>query len=653
MIKKFILFILCCTIYLVEGNATIKEQDSLLMVMLKQPYGTTRWETMTKIIKIEQQTEKCIEYSDQLFQESTKHKNSKYAFLASYYHVVYYYNKLKRDSITKWLNKMETYLPECNMWDYYFDGKRFLIGMYSLEERYEYVIDQSYKMYHEARKVGNTRGQVAAYQCLATAYFGTKRWNEGIKALENAYKMLSEKDNPIVRVSVLSQLISITKERENYSIQIKYLHELDKLLFKHLNISAGFKKGYSDIFLFLNVHYAYYYMANNSPEMALCYLKKASKLKNKNSYFMSRAIYYDALAKYYKQKREYTKAIIYLDSTLNVLGKNYANDYAEELLQKARIYIEIGEDQKALAFYQTALAIKDSAATKLSNTQMEQIKSDYELEKVELEQVKLHNDIRSLGLAIIVIMLIAAFILMYHIIHVRKKLRKSELEIRNAAEITRKSNEIKNRFFSELSYNVRTPLNNVVGFSQVIAYEEDMPKEVRKEYANIINKSSAELITLVNDVLDLSRLEAQKMKFQVQKYDVVLICKEVIYYLKSQDKQSKIHVNFICDIKCHMILTDVGRVTQSLISAITYPYECNEEREIDFSLTYSEDYKKLCFYIKNSPLADDIFNSQATDIRNDINSLLWKHFGGTYDVNPEGSTMPTIVFTYPANQISE
>lgn len=652
--KNGIIFFFILLIFNVtEGKSVCKEQDSLLKVMLKRPLDSARWETMTKIIKIEQQTEKCIFYADQLLKESTKYKNNKYSCLACYYHIVYYYNKLKRDSVAKWLTKMEYYLPECHMWDYYFDGKRFFIGMYSIEERYEYVIDQSFKMYHEAKKVGSIRGQVAAYQCLATAYIGSKRWNEGINALENAYKMLSEKENPIVRISVLTQLISITKDRQNYTMQLKYLHELDKLLLNHINNSPGFKEGYSDIYLFLNVHYANYYISQNALNIAFEYLKKSKKLQNTNSYYMSRAIYFDALASYYKHKKLYTKAICYIDSTLRILEKNGGDDYTEELLQKARIFLKIGKDQKALKLYQTALSMKDSAATNLSNKQMEQIKSDYELEKIELEQTKLHNDIYFLSLTIIIIILIAAFVLMYHIIHIQKKLKRSELEIRNAAEITRKANEIKTNFFSELSYNVRTPLNNVVGFSQVIANEESITKEVRKEYTSIINRSSSELITLVNDVLDLSRLEAQKMKFQVQEYDMVLICKEALFCLNSSNKQSHIHITFTTNIVSHVVLTDVGRVTQSLISMMSYTHECDIEREIVFSLIYSEDHKHLCFCITNSPIADKEFASQATSIRNDINLLLWRHFGGTYEVNPKGSTCPTIVFTYPANQISE
>ncbi len=73
---------------------------------------------------------------------------------------------------------------------------------------------------------------------------------------------------------------------------------------------------------------------------------------------------------------------------------------------------------------------------------------------------------------------------------VRKALKYAENEIRKTTENVRETNEIKNRFLSNMSYNIRTPLNNVVGFSQLIASEPNIDKEIRQEYSNIIHKSS-------------------------------------------------------------------------------------------------------------------------------------------------------------------
>lgn len=92
-----------------------------------------------------------------------------------------------------------------------------------------------------------------------------------------------------------------------------------------------------------------------------------------------------------------------------------------------------------------------------------------------------------------------------------------------------KANETKNHFLSNMSYNIRILLNGVVGFSQLIASEPNMDESTRQEYSAIIQKNSEELIQLVNDVLDLSRLEANMMKFQIQTYDVIALCNDAIY----------------------------------------------------------------------------------------------------------------------------
>lgn len=195
-----------------------------------------------------------------------------------------------------------------------------------------------------------------------------------------------------------------------------------------------------------------------------------------------------------------------------------------------------------------------------------------------------------------------------------------------------------------MSYNIRTPLNNVVGFSQLIASEPNIDKEIRQEYSNIIHKSSEKLMRLVNDVLDLSRLEAQMMKFQLQDYDATTLCKEACSMAQMRNEETGIQIEFSSETDAQ-IHTDIMRLTQALISALVYPQEHRQARIIRFTLSQNEDM--LRFRITNSPLADHAFVSQETIIRHDINLLLLKHFGGNYLVNDKTPEGPEIVFIYP------
>lgn len=648
--KRLLLFILiyyCAT----AGKAEVTDtSDSLFQVYQTLPHDTTRLNALTKIIKIEQNNYKCIQYSDTLMKEALKLKDSKYATLAVYYHLVYYYNRSEQDSVNKWIVKMEPFVQQSGMWDFFFDAKRFQIDLYTFKSRFEFAISEANKMKRKAIETNSNRGVVAAYQCLSNAYIGSQRWDEGVKALEEAYQLLEDK-NPVVRISVLTQLVSATKEMKDNAKQLKYMQELEIVLTNHIKGNPSLKEGFSDVFIFNELFYTYYYLNTNQPQQAYKHLTKSGKYLNKNTYFMYKVLYFDTYASYYQHTQKYQLASDYIDSTLTMLKKDFPDDYAEQLIKKAKIWMKAGQYEKALPLYQQALTIKDSSALTLSNTQMEQIKSSYNLDKIELEQKKQNNQIRLICLLVILVILFILFIIMYRASQVRKALKHSESEIRKATETVRNANEMKNRFLKNMSYNIRTPLNNVVGFSQLIASEPDMDEEVRNEYSHIIHKSTDYLMKLVNDVLDLSRLEARMMKFQIQTYDAVAICNEACYMARMRNEKTGIQVEFSTEIESQDITVDTSRLTQTLLSTLVYPQEYQNERMI--RLTLSKKEEMLCFHIFNSPLADPVFMSQETYIRNDINTLLLEHFGGSYQVVGQSPEGPEIVFTYPIAGKSE
>lgn len=646
-----LLFVLCCSL---DGKASTytSASDSLLKVLQTIPHDTIRLNIISQIIRIEQNNSRCIQYADTLMKEALLLHNDKYAGMSAYYHILYYYNHNDQDSVSKWLNIMRPYVKKSELWDYFFEAKRFQLNLYTNSRQYELAISEAQRMKQQSIQINNKRGFIAAYQCLSNAYVGSQRWDEGIKALEEAYRMLTAKDHPVDRISVLSQLISVTKARKDNQKLLKYIQEQENILHKHIAENPSLKEGFTDVYLFNELFYCYYYLNINAPEQAYPHLIKSKEYLNKNTYFTYRILYFDTLAQYNRTIGKYQQALNYIDTTLTMLKKDFPNDYAEQLLEKARIWKQVGQNEKAILFYEQALSLKDSVTTELSNTQMKQIKKKYNIEKNELEQEKRNNRTQLLYLVFIFVILILLFIFMARLFMIRKALKHSECEIRKATETVRQTNEMKNRFLSKMSYNIRIPLNNVVGFSQLIACEPNIDKEARQEYTNIIHQSSEKLMKLVNDVLDLSRLEAQMMKFQVQDYDVIELCKEVCYMARVQNEQTGINVDFSTKIDSPIIIhTDTRRLTQALLSALVYPQEHRQERYIRFILSREEDV--LHFQICNSPLADPAFVSQETIIRHDINLLLLQHFGGDYFVNQETPENPEIVFIYPISSESK
>ncbi len=438
--------------------------------------------------------------------------------------------------------------------------------------------------------------------------------------------------------------------------QLKYLQELESVLRKFIIDNPSLKDGFADVFIFNEIFYAHYYLNTNQPLLAYSHIEKSKKYLTENTYFMYKVLYYDIYAEYYQSIKQYQQASAYIDTTLTMLKKDFTSDYAEQLLKQAKIWVEAEDYNKATTLYQQALAIKDSAAMALSNTQMEQIKKSYNLDKIELKQQKQTNQIRLTSLVAITAILIVLFISLFRLFKIRKALKYSESEIRKAAETVRVTNEIKNRFLSNMSYNIRTPLNNVVGFSQLIASEPNIDENTREEYSAIIHQSSEKLMRLVNDVLDLSRLEAKMMKFQIQDYDAVALCNEVCYMARMNNEKTGIQIRFTSEVDSLSLHTDTTRLGHALLSTLTYPQEYEPEEQPEERIIYftvSQNGGMLQFRILNSPLADENFTSQETIIRHEINQLLLAYFGGIYQVNAQGTEGSEIVFAYPIASESE
>lgn len=650
MRKILLLAFLYCFITNVSAEKNVRRTtDSLLRTVQVLPHDTTRLSMLSQIIKSEQMNDRCIELADTLLKEASLQNNHEYASFAAYQHAVYYYNHIQLDSVSKWLNVMLPYVEKSNTWDYYYNVKRFQINLYSYQGNFEKAIEEATNMKMEASKKKSKYGLSAACISLGNAYVGSSRWKEGLKNYEEAHEYLMNDDNLSMKFSVLTQLIYASKEMGDNTKLLKYLNEFEVVINSFIKKNPKLQAGYSDITSYIEIYYAYYYINIGRYSTAFQHLELAKKYLSMSTYFMYKTLYFDAYAQYFLGIKQYEQAVAYIDTTLVRAKQDTPSNYAEQLLKKANILYEAGQDDDAILCYQQALQIKDSLGIAISNQQLAQIKGNYTLESLELEATKLNNNMRLVGLIVIGIVLIVLFVIMFRSAHIRKVLQQSENEIHKAAQAVYETNEMKNHFLSNMSYNIRIPLNNVVGFSQLLAIEPDMEEKKRKEYGGIIQASAQELMILVNDVLDLSRLEARMMKFQIYEYDVVALCNEALYMARMKEDQVGITINFNSDIESHIIKVDTARLTQSILSALTYSKPCEEKREINMSLSYIEDGKYICIRVSNSPLADNKFATQRTAVRHEINHLLWEYFGGHYEINTDSPEGPFIVFTLPVS----
>ena len=236
-------------------------------------------------------------------------------------------------------------------------------------------------------------------------------------------------------------------------------------------------------------------------------------------------------------------------------------------IRKADSLVKTGKPDEELTYYKSSLKSKDSLYNLITNSQMEEILSLYNMDKLILQREQRHSMFHQTCLYISVIIILALLLSNIHIYRSRKRLQKNEKEIRRLTSIAEEANEIKSHFLTNMSYNIRILLNNVVGFSQLMTEDGNLNEKEKREYSGIIQSNSAELIQLVNNVLDLSRLEANMMKFQLQNCNVQEWCNELPYLVQMRS-EGHIHLELQADVDNAIIYTDVSRFTQIISSML-------------------------------------------------------------------------------------
>lgn len=622
-------------------------KDSLVQVLDTIPANKTRLNVLYLLAYQDPMSPSCLNYLDRLLKEAAVQEDIEYQCLAMYAYVVYYFNHQDGKNTKLWMDKLTEISLKHKYYNTYFSAKRAEILMYIIEHKIEYSITQAEEMYRLASQTNNTQGMRYAKLCLMNAYLMSARYKEGENAGFEAYHLLPATASLEERKDILQE-ISLACASIESEESLKYLKEFEIVLDKMSRQEAKFKlRIHHTSYLLLETLYANYYLQNGHIDEARIHLKKMNEYFSPTDYIPCRGLYYDVYAQYYRITQMYDKALIYADSAINLLSGVSDNNGLDYRIKRAGILADAGRTDEAIPLLRNLLAKKDTFYQHLSTSQMEEI---YEMKKIDellLEKEKHRSIIQTIELALITIALIILIPATIRIFYVKKRLKKEEEEIKKMTQIAEEANEVKSHFLSNMSYDIRSTLNNVLGFSQLMTQDPNSIETAQwKEYSEIVQTNSTELIQLVNDILDLSRLEAGKTKWQVQEYDIIPLCSDIVSIAQMRNK-GKIQIDFKTTIKEQASQLDITRFTQVIVSTLIYPVPCDLQRHVTFSLYCNEQEKLLVFRIINTPLADAEFQIRKTDVRHRINRLTIEYFGGTYTVISNLKEEPTIIITYP------
>ncbi len=268
----------------------------------------------------------------------------------------------------------------------------------------------------------------------------------------------------------------------------------------------------------------------------------------------------------------------------------------------------------------------------------------------------------------IFIFLVTALTISLHYLILSKKLEKKLIDRGHELEIARdkaeEANAMKSAFIANMSHEIRTPLNAIVGFSQLLTEPEiPLSNEEKQEYGGYIKTNSDTLLNLVNDILQISRMDAKSMEFNIVDADMVEICRTAV---ESARANLSTEVSIIAKLPEHTVpvQTDVLRLHQVFNNLLTNAKKFTEHGTITVAIENPVKIDEIRISVTDTGCgipadkADFVFQrfkqidsfKQGTGLGLSITRSIIENLGGRIWLDTKYSDGARFVFTHPIRQ---
>ncbi len=176
-----------------------------------------------------------------------------------------------------------------------------------------------------------------------------------------------------------------------------------------------------------------------------------------------------------------------------------------------------------------------------------------------------------------VIQMVIIFVALYIMFNIYASLTKHERQMELEKIKAEENSKAKTMFLSNMSHDIRTPMNAIIGYTELTKNMEGLPEEARQNLEKI-DYSSKHLLSLINDVLDMGRIESGKMELELGSYDLLEIFKELEAIFEPQMKGKGIH--FTVDtsaIEDRFVMCDANRLNRVLLNLISNAFKFTKE----------------------------------------------------------------------------
>lgn len=207
--------------------------------------------------------------------------------------------------------------------------------------------------------------------------------------------------------------------------------------------------------------------------------------------------------------------------------------------------------------------------------------------------------------------------------------KRAEAELIAAKEKAEESDRLKTAFLHNVSHEIRTPMNAIIGFSALLS-EPDTTVDERNQYIDIIFKSGSQLLSIINDIVDLSNVETGQAKLNIKELNLNSCMRSLNEQFSYKGKSDTISFNLktVLTDKESLILTDSTKLIQILSNLINNATKFTQEGTIDFGYSLADGF--LEFFVKDTGIGiSPEFQDKIFERFFQIDSPLSRKYGGT------------------------
>lgn len=534
--------------------------------------------------------------ADTLFKSAAQTKDEKTQCLALHLKVDYYYYADSLEALLRENQNIADFARQTQHQQYIFSAWNRVISYYMVHHDNEQALRELKRYQDEALRLNNSYGIARGYIRMGEHYQLLNN-DLAIKQFENAieyYKNIGETKDisyPYNRLGYCYLEKKDLKTAEKYALQALETaqvtaHKISAycILLKIYIETRNFKKAgiYKELLDDLNA-------------------KKLLIGANKNSYSKGVADYYIAL-------KQWGKALTQVDSIEDPIAKTGYQakiSLEQKNFEKAYYYTSLKNKLSDSIIRATNAEVLAAYNARFNNQTLEMEKNRLEVQhqQEELQRIALETreKQRNLIALIIILLMTSGFSLVYAISRRRSahRLRVEKQLAEEACHRAETADRLKSVFLQNISHEIRTPLNAIVGFNDLLNGNEniELEPEERAELLSSIHRNTELLLTLVNDVLDLSSLESGNYQLAPAPTNVEELCRHTLTNVEAK-VPTGVSLELEVSPNNQVITTDASCLQQILMNLLENACKYTEQGKI--ILAYRADSEKVVFSVTDN-----------------------------------------------------